>query len=431
MAIHPNLKAAGCVDFYGGCDHNILPPYDAATYAAYYNLRPDIAHGNPAGGADRTVLTSSLLTPTTALAGGRQYALHPSMSALLPYWTASKLAVFINIGTLNRPTTKAQYNTVGYDIPGKLMSHNDQQAYFQSGYIEPGPSGYFGRMGDILAAQNTYAALTCVTVNRNAVLLSGVTTKSYTVAPSGPAQFSFAGFGGTYSLSNLLLPTMRAAQPHKLRNELANVFTRAETTSAVVVTALASAPPITTVFPATDIGAQLYAIARLITVSNETGTQRFLFHINQDGYDDHSNLAGVGGATGGLATRLAQAAAAMKAFYDFTVEFGIANKVVLFSASEFSRTLVSNSGGADHGWGGYGLALGGPVIGKEFYGTPPAYANNGADDIGEGRFVPSTGWEQFYATLAKWLGIIDAQLPNVTEKILNWPSGQRTLGFLP
>jgi len=66
-----DYKALVCVFLYGGNDYaNTLVPYDQASYDAYKALRPTLAY-------DRSALTATALTPSTALPGGRQYALAP------------------------------------------------------------------------------------------------------------------------------------------------------------------------------------------------------------------------------------------------------------------------------------------------------------------------------------------------------------------
>ena len=71
-----DYKALVCVFLYGGNDYaNTLPPYDAASYAQYAAARQNIA-------LNRDALAATLLNPSVALAGGRQYALAPNLSAL-------------------------------------------------------------------------------------------------------------------------------------------------------------------------------------------------------------------------------------------------------------------------------------------------------------------------------------------------------------
>ena len=62
--------------------------------------------------------------------------------------------------------------------------------------------------------------------------------------------------------------------------------------------------------------------------------------------------------------------------------------------------------------------VGGAVRGGDFYGTMPAKALDGPDDLGkEGRWIPTTSIEQYGATLCRWFGIADADLPYVFPNI--------------
>ena len=76
------------------------------------------------------------------------------------------------------------------------------------------------------------------------------------------------------------------------------------------------------------------------------------------------------------------------------------------------------------------FVLGGAVRGQRFYGTPPVIANNGADDVGQGRLLPSTSVDQYAATLGKWFGLSDSQLLEVLPSLVNFNASQRTLGFV-
>ena len=152
------------------------------------------------------------------------------------------------------------------------------------------------------------------------------------------------------------------------------------------------------------------------------GLSRQVFLVSLGGFDLHDNLLD------NHPDLLTQVADAMKAFYDATAELGVADKVTSFTASDFGRTLSSNGDGSDHGWGSHHVIMGGAVKGKQFYGTAPAVAVNGPDDIGQGRLVPTTSVDQLGATLASWLGVSDSNLSMVMPNIGNFAT--RNLGFL-
>ena len=104
-----DYKALVCVFFYGGNDYaNTVVTYDDPSYNAYSAIRGGGA-GQTAGGIAlaKSALTPTLLNPTTALAGGRQYALHPSMTGLSSLFNAGQAAVQLNVGPLVVPLTKA------------------------------------------------------------------------------------------------------------------------------------------------------------------------------------------------------------------------------------------------------------------------------------------------------------------------------------
>ena len=85
---------------------------------------------------------------------------------------------------------------------------------------------------------------------------------------------------------------------------------------------------------------------------------------------------------------------AMGAFHQATGELGVSSQVTAFTASDFGRTLSSNNDGSDHGWGSMHSMMGDAVKGQRFVGTAPVIANNGPDDVGQGRLLPSTFVDQ-------------------------------------
>ncbi|MBS0317306.1 MAG: DUF1501 domain-containing protein, partial [Proteobacteria bacterium] len=120
-----DYKALVCVFLYGGNDYaNTVVTCDDASYGAYGKIRGGIALAQ----AD---LKATLLTPTAALADGRQYALHPQMTGLAGLFNAGQAAVQLNVGPLIAPLTRDQYNSSNkalYPRPANLFSHNDQQS---------------------------------------------------------------------------------------------------------------------------------------------------------------------------------------------------------------------------------------------------------------------------------------------------------------
>jgi hypothetical protein len=57
-------------------------------------------------------------------------------------------------------------------------------------------------------------------------------------------------------------------------------------------------------------------------------------------------------------------------------------------------------------------------------------ADNGPDDVGQGRLLPTSSVDQYAATLARWFGVADADIASVLPYIGNYPPASRTLGFL-
>ena len=92
--------------------------------------------------------------------------------------------------------------------------------------------------------------------------------------------------------------------------------------------------------------------------------------------------------------------------------------------------LSGNSDGSDHGWGSMHFMVGGAVQGQRFYGTPPAVASNGPDDVGQGRLIPTTSVDQYAATLGKWLGASGTDLLALLPNLGNYNASARTLGFV-
>ena len=152
------------------------------------------------------------------------------------------------------------------------------------------------------------------------------------------------------------------------------------------------------------------------------GMQRQIFFCAVGGYDTHGDQLG---AQAGLLAELSQG---LSAFYNATLELGVEQSVTTFSASDFGRTLPTNGAGSDHGWGSHQFVMGGAVRGNRLYGTFPTLAVNGPDDTEDGRWIPTTSVDEFSATMARWFGVSDSDLPTVFPNIGRFANPN--LGFL-
>ncbi len=187
--------------------------------------------------------------------------------------------------------------------------------------------------------------------------------------------------------------------------------------------ATASAPtlPNGVTFPSTYVGSRLQMIAKAIPGRAALGAVRQTFFVQWGGWDHHDDVLG------NQAIMLPQISAAIGAFYNAPITLGVADKVTLFTASDFGRTLTSNSRGSDHAWGSNQLVGGGAVNGQRIFGQYPDLSVNpdvGPEvnplDTGRGRFIPTTSCDSFFAELALWLGVSRTDLSLVLPNIGNF-----------
>jgi uncharacterized protein (DUF1501 family) len=239
----------------------------------------------------------------------------------------------------------------------------------------------------------------------------------------GPIQFQGFGDSGIFlEQRNAVESIINAGYDTIYERAFADIQRRAVATADLVGNALAGAPQLNTVFPQSQLGAQLRTVAQMISVRDTLQMERQIFFVAAGGFDSHDDqVANQPGLIGGVSD-------AMTSFYNATVEMGVAGSVTSFTQSDFARTLTSNGDGTDHAWGGIQLVVGVAVLGRDMYGTSPGLALGGPDDVSGGRIIPTTSADQYAATLAKWFGIPDVDLDLVAPNIGNFVV--RDLGFL-
>ena len=433
-----DYKALVCVFLYGGNDYaNTVITYDDDSYNKYATIRGGSGQSGGGIAIAKADLASTLLNPTTALAAGRQYALHPAMTGLAGLFNAGKAAVQLNVGPLVVPLTRAQYsnsNRTLYPLPPKLFSHNDQQSVWQSSSPEGSTVGWGGNLGDLALSSNGNSLFTCISVTGNAVFLSGDSALSYQVSTGGAIAINGvkSNVYGSSAVRGALTALIQQTSPQVLENEYNRVTTRAVTAESQITSGLAGVT-LATAFPTSNsLADQLKMVARLIGARSTLGSKRQVFMVSLGGFDLHDNLVA---QQPNLMRRVSEA---MTAFYDATVELGVADKVTAFTASDFGRTLSSNGDGSDHGWGSHHFMVGGAVKGRAFYGkAPPVSITNTADandqwHVGQGRLLPSTSVDQYAAILAKWFGVSNTELAGVLPNLSHFGGADypTDLGFM-
>ena len=310
-------------------------------------------------------------------------------------------------------------------VPPQLFSHNDQQDQWQTlrGRTSIN-TGWAGRIADALAAETRAQQIALnISLNGTTPFQSGAATLPYTIGTTGAPLY----FGMTTAPEER---DRRAAFEALLGENWLSIFSRAFAsvnrraldTAELVNAALATAPTLTTPFPASRLAQQLAMVAKLIAVRDELEMSRQIFFVAAGGFDTHDNQVS------DQPNLLTDVSASVAAFHAATLELGIGSQVTTFTQSDFGRTLTSNGDGTDHGWGGHQLVLGDAVRGRDIYGRMPRLEIGGPDDAGAGRIVPTTSVDQFAGTLAKWFGVADAQLAAIAPNLANF--AQRDLGFL-
>ncbi|MDM0115378.1 DUF1501 domain-containing protein [Variovorax sp. J22R133] len=421
-----DYKALVCVFLLGGNDQaNTVVTYDEPSYNAYSQIRGG-APGQGGIAIPRSALTPTLLKPTNPLPDGRQFALHPSMADMAHlYNNEGKVAVLLNVGSLVEPITRRQVRDGSRDVPPKLFSHNDQQSIWQSSSPEGSTIGWGGNIGDLVLGQNTNALFTCISVTGNAVFLSGDTAMQYQLSSAGAVAIHGIKDGAIFSsrsVSAALAQIVQQQRTHLLENEYNAVTRRSIATEGIVTDAMGQPYPANAFSADNDLASQLEIVARLIRGRSTLGARRQVFFVSMGGFDLHDNLiAKQPRLLGNLSTAMTQ-------FHREMVALGLSNQVTQFTASDFGRTLASNGDGSDHGWGSHHFVVGGAVKGKDkIYGTPPVVSINSnpalpgyEGHVGGGRLIPSTSVDQYAATLAKWFGISEANLPGILPNLKNF-----------
>ncbi len=451
-------KALICLYLGGGNDSwNMLiptgdigspPQYSHADYMAARNGLYTTTNG--AGLAIPRVTTANALPPAVPLTNtSGNLGVNPFAPELAALYNSNRLAFVANVGTLVDPLTRATYNA--RKKPPELYSHNDQTNLWQigSGSSVLTPQGFGGQIAGITAQSNLVGLSPAISIAGQSRFLVGETLAS---APVFPFQMSTSATTPAPVLNNynsgsttLGEPQRRAAltqlfnlaYPELFSLEYKDIFNRSLQMAAVINAEMTTNGTITTVFPGGSLSDQLRQVARMIKISRPSsvggpgaiGANRQVFYVNAGGYDTHDGqITSTTAATNGHHALLQNLSRAVSAFNAAMIEIGAANEVTLFTMSDFSRTINSNGNGTDHAWGSVQFVMGGAVSGGQVVGRYPRMVLNLQGDVnGEcfsrGQFLPTTAADQYAATLARWMGVDNTNLPLIFPNIDNFATG--------
>jgi uncharacterized protein (DUF1501 family) len=443
-------RALVCIFQSGGNDSfNLLAPFSgpsptaANSFTEYTAARSDLA-----------LTQAQLLQIAPENTPGRTFGVHGGMPQLASLFTQGKAAFVANVGTLIEPVqNRTQVEQLAKRLPLGLYSHSDQIEQWQTSVPHSRSGvGWAGRVMDLLGGINPNQAVSMnISADGSNVWQTGLTGAEYAIDPmtaaadsGGAVALSYyePGYVGDTAPSYRLRNATSAAVDSQLAQQYTNLLEqtwqrkrRSALDAYTVYSAATSGPmPGNVTFPDTPLGRQLRLVARGIMGRAAVGALRQTYFVNRGGWDHHSDTINQ------QAAMLPEVDAALGAFWQQLVALGVENNVCIFSASDFGRTLTSNSQGSDHAWGGNHFVVGGQVIGRKIYGAYPSLAVNpepGAEvnplDTGRGRLIPTTSCDEFFAEMAIWLGVPKTSLPLILPNIGNFfaTSGSGSpLGFL-
>jgi len=435
-------KALVCLFMFGGNDSNsmVIPVSDYASYNATRGLATGVN------------VAQSLLTTLTPLnTGGATYALHPAFTApgtnatLSTLFSQGRLAVVANSGSLVEPMDRTTYRNGSKKRPDQLFSHSDQQNQGQTSQAQAnfmtGPTGWGGRLAQRVIGLNAPNATPMgMSFSGSQVFLNGTSVRGLALPTAG--NFGFTG--DPTGTPNALQAARSLARAEAIMAADANDMVQAAQASmgGALNASVRINPIINGTLPSaiqtafgnlnTGLANQLRTVARMVANRATLGHSRQIFFVSIGGFDTHTGqnqFQPPNPLVQGLAALYQQIGQAMAAFYQATVNLGVANEVTTFTVTDFNRTFRPNGLGTDHAWGGHHLVMGGSVAGNRMFGTFPTLALGGPSDTDSlGRWIPTTSIDQYGATLAKWFGVPAVDIAQVFPNIGRFSTPD--LGFM-
>jgi uncharacterized protein (DUF1501 family) len=407
-------KALVCLFLNGGNDsYNMLVPVGDANGEAYgpYNQYAAV----------RTTLALDRddLLPISSV--GQQFpdfGIHPNLPYLQTLYNQGNAAFVTNVGTLVEPTTLSQFASKSVRVPTGLFSHSDESIHWQT--LVPqvrgaGPKGWAGRVADCMSQANASGNISMnLSLSGNNVFQVGNVSVPYITSPNGvvlPDQYNISN---AFDPSTMAVDSILGETYRNLYQKTLATGNRQSIDTSIAFQSAIGGLSTTEVFPNSEVGNRLRVISNVIKARGTLGMDRQIFFVERGGWDHHNEV---------LAPQQNLFAEVNEAIQSFWLEMGhlgLQNDVVLFTASDFGRTLTSNGTGSDHAWGGNHFVIGGDVNGGKIYGDFPELATGSNLDLGRGRLLPTTPVDKYCAELASWYGVPSSELETVFPNSTNF-----------
>ena len=414
-----DYRALVCVFLQGGNDSfNMLVPRGQDEYEEYAQIRSSLA-----------LPKESLLALTTGLKETKELGIHPALPGVKALYESSNLAFVSNVGTLQQPTTKADYLSNNSFAPQGLFSHSDQQRQWHTALPDrSSDAGWLGKMSTLVRDLNgvdNYAS--AISVNGLNLAQTSTTQMPYVIGVNGSS--------GIIDWDQGRWRHARAGVTSQLELDYHNLFQKAfvnRKKEAIELNVefsqtLQVDQQETVNFGEGSLSDQLEMVLRIIRSRENFGVRRQTFFVMLGGWDHHGDLLA------SHSSLLAQLDTALSGFQEALNTEGLSDLVTTFTASDFGRSLTANGQGSDHGWGGNQIVMGSAVKGGEVYGGYPDLLLDGPLDVGRGRLIPTTSVDEYFAELAYWFGISKSQLnlilPHI-NRFVDLTSGDFPLGFM-
>jgi uncharacterized protein (DUF1501 family) len=414
-----DYRALVCLFLNGGNDSfNMLVPRSGPAYDEYKATRQGIA------------LDSTTLLPLGATGADHpELGLHPGMPELKALYDQGSVAFISNVGSLIRPVTLDEFKKQT-GVPLSLFSHSNQQQQWMTCLPDsPSNTGWGGRVSDLLRDHNSGTQVSMsISLAGNNLFQYGKHVFPYSITPKGSVAFrSFEAKQGATPFETVAVKSLLEQQYKSLFEQTYMDTTYGAISAHDAFSSAVDPIQLKTVFPDTATGNDLRMVALSIAGRDALGLKRQTFFVQRGGWDMHADVLK------NHEIMLPEISQAVSAFMAALTELGVADKVTLFTSSDFGRTLTSNGRGSDHAWGGNHFVVGGAVKGGAIYGKYPSLALKTDLDTGQGRLIPTISVDTYCAELARWLGVPDTELTTVFPNLGSFytpSSGQSPVGFM-